>query len=505
MTTSNSPRNSVIRRPSRLAPDGLERLRAAAAARGGQLLTDRYLGVSERYRFRCQQGHKWDAIGYAVLRGDWCPQCGHEKTGRARRDPEGLARLQAAAAAKGGICLSQTYTSQSARYRFRCAQGHEWATVGSKVFVGNWCPLCGNEKIGAALRDRQGLARLQAAAAAKGGECLSQTYTNQSAHYRFRCAQGHEWEATAGSVLRGGHWCRWCRSEKIGLALRDRQGLARLHAAAAAKGGECLSQTYTTQSAHYRFRCAQGHEWETIGRLVLDGNWCQRCSSQRRADKKKEGPDLARVDPEGLARLHAAAAAKGGVCLSQTYMGQSMRYRFRCAQGHEWEAVGTTVLQGGWCRPCSYEKRSLNSRDPEGLARLQAAAVAKGGVCLSEVYTNQRARYRFRCALGHEWETMGNCVVSGSWCIFCADAAHRLDITHFQAIAAERGGECLSPVYRDRFTKLTWMCHKGHVWQALGNKIKQGTWCPECAHANRITRADSKARRRYRAVPFQDP
>ncbi len=33
-------------------------------------------------------------------------------------------------------------------------------------------------------------------------------------------------------------------------------------------------------------------------------------------------------------------------------------------------------------------------------------------------------------------------------------------------------------------------------------QIKQGSWCPECAHANKITRANSKARRRYGNAPL---
>ena len=258
---------------------------------------------------------------------------------------------------------------------------------------------------------------------------------------------------------------------------------------AAARGGQMLDDRYLGVAAYYRLRCGQGHEWEATGNSVLGGSWCRQCSDEKRS--------LALRDPEGLARLQAAAAAKGGVCLSKIYTTGSARYRFRCAQGHEWVATGRLVINGSWCRQCSDEEKSLMLRDPEGLARVQAAAAAKGGVCLSETYTGVSGRYRFRCAQGHEWETQADTVLRHGWCARCAHDARRVGIEVYQEIAAQRGGQCLSQVYYDYKTKLTWMCHKGHVWQAIPGSIRQGTWCPECANANKITRANSPARTRY--------
>jgi len=264
-------------------------------------------------------------------------------------------------------------------------------------------------------------------------------------------------------------------------------GLERLRAIAAAHGGQLLDDRYLGIQVRYRFRCRQGHEWRATGNAIFSRHsWCRLC--------RNEENSLASRDPEGLARLQAAAAAKGGVCLSQSYTNQAAHYRFRCGQGHEWETLGHSVLGGTWCRRCNEKEKSRESLDPEGLARLQAAAAAKGGVCLSEAYTGINGRYRFRCAQGHEWETDGRRVIRGLvWCLHCSrDPEGRIAICH--EIAAQRGGQCLSQVYHNSTTKLTWMCDKGHIWDALASNIKRGTWCPQCVRINKITRGFENSR-----------
>ena len=50
-----------------------------------------------------------------------------------------------------------------------------------------------------------------------------------------------------------------------------------------------------------------------------------------------------------------------------------------------------------------------------------------------------------------------------------------------QELAASKGGKCLSKVYVDSHTKLTWECSQGHAWDAKPNNVSNGTWCPICS------------------------
>lgn len=315
------------------------------------------------------------------------------------------------------------------------------------------------------------LETLQAVAKARGGECLDTEFTTRSAHYRFRCARGHEWEAVGSGVLRGS-WCLQCSLIERSHAYRDREGLARLQTLAAAKGGECLATEYLGQKAKYRFRCAEGHEWQTTGHRLIHEAWCPQCARQAQSQRH----------PQGLQRLQAQAEALGGICVSTEYTGAASRYTFRCAVGHEWDAIGGSVLAGRWCRQCARRKHAQLMADPEGLARLQAAARKQGGECLSDEYTTQGAFYSFRCTHGHTWMARGSKILKGQWCFRCAADARKLGIEVAHQIALERGGLCLSDAYETSTVKLRWQCGQSHEWEATMESIRQDHWCPRCAY-----------------------
>lgn len=266
-------------------------------------------------------------------------------------------------------------------------------------------------------------------------------------------------------------------------------GLARLQQAARGRGGECLSSECLGQAARYSFRCAAGHAWEVAGSDVLRGAWCRLCAHEQR------GKQL--LSPDGLGRLQQAAAARGGACLSDAYLGQGKTYRFRCMHGHEWETRGNPVLRGAWCPDCAYVEKGKRMVRPDGLARLQAVAVAKGGACLSTVYLGNAHRYQFCCWCGHEWDAIAESVCQGAWCQACARRKKRLSIEDARKAAHARGGQCLSTAYVNNSTKMSWLCDRGHVWQTAFAVVRTGKWCPTCANMARITNAKFKARQRY--------
>lgn len=61
---------------------------------------------------------------------------------------------------------------------------------------------------------------MRGAAKFRGGECLSETMENGEIFrpLKWKCAFGHEFEATPNLVLRGGHWCPECERSKWNFA-----------------------------------------------------------------------------------------------------------------------------------------------------------------------------------------------------------------------------------------------------------------------------------------------
>lgn len=96
--------------------------------------------------------------------------------------------------------------------------------------------------------------------------------------------------------------------------------------------------------------------------------------------------------------MQALAKKRRGQCLSKKYVHSETKLRWRCAKGHEWEASPSNVKRrGSWCPACVGLLRGT-------IEQMQALAKARDGVCLSTVYVNNKAKLRWRCAEGHEWD-----------------------------------------------------------------------------------------------------
>jgi hypothetical protein len=174
---------------------------------------------------------------------------------------------------RGGECLSKEYFSASKRLWFRCDNGHEWETQSSNIRNGgNWCPYCANKV-------PHTLELIQQIAVSRGGQCLSSEYKNANRKLRWRCSKGHEWEATASSVKNRETWCSICGYDKVASALS--LDLEEMQVLAQERGGKCLSTEYPRgRKKKIRWRCVEGHEWESAPAAVKHARqWCPICST----------------------------------------------------------------------------------------------------------------------------------------------------------------------------------------------------------------------------------
>jgi hypothetical protein len=453
----------LYQRPRRAGRDGpTEHQRAAlvemqeiASERGGWCLSTRYEDSQTRLRWRCRQNHEWEAIPISVTQGSWCGAC-------AGVVPGTLEQMHALAAERGGQCLSTRYRHGRVKLQWRCAEGHEWAMESERVKAGQWCPDCGGTK-------RLTIEAMQALAKERGGACLSTAYVRLSEPLRWRCAEGHEWDASASSVKTASAWCPACAGVK-------KPKLDDLQAHARDRGGACLAEQYRNSTEAVPWRCGEGHTWSAPWSRIHRGAWCPDCARDRRRLPK---PRLT------LEVMHTYAAKFGGQCLSDRYVNCNTKLTWRCAAGHVFEAVQSSVAAGHWCPDCGGARRG-------SLADLVAVARARGGDCLSREYLGVSASYRWRCAEGHEWNAVAGNVKHGTWCPVCS-GRHALGIDVLDALARERGGVCLSRVYVNSQTHLRWRCAESHEWEAIPASIRRGSWCPVCALDRRVSRtADAR-------------
>lgn len=175
-----------------------------------------------------------------------------------------------------------------------------------------------------------------------------------------------------------------------------------------------------------------------------------------------------------LEHAREAAKARGGVCLSDTYVNTMTHLRWRCHLGHEWTTCLSKIKNcGRWCPDCAHRRKLT-------IDAAHKVATERGGRCLSTEYVNCEALLQWECSKGHTWmASIHNIKNHPSWCPECAGVT-KWTIEELEVIAVENGGHILSTEYVNSQTHMEWICQYGHKWSAVSNSIVQGSWCPIC-------------------------
>eukprot|EP00971_Amphidinium_carterae_P071255 1409110-Amphidinium_carterae.1 len=158
----------------------------------------------------------------------------------------------------------------------------------------------------------------------------------------------------------------------------------------------------------------------------------------------RRGLSLLGRQPLGLAVAHSLASAKGGTCVSQEYV--------TCAGKAPWtleDAIALAARGGGSC---------LADDIPNSTIALQWMCAA--GHTFKSSVSNIRKRLK----------------KSTSWCPVCSRSSKKAMATNeAQDVARQRGGLCVSDGYTDSHATMQWKCAVGHTWHARLSSIKQGT------------------------------
>ncbi len=402
-------------------------------------LSDVYINGTTKYQWQCPAGHLFSR-SWAEARKcpdiRWCQEC--KKGGK-------IELLRTYAQERNGKCLSQKYINDKTRYDWECKNGHCWSTNWNTMFhKKSWCGECRKYT----LRD------LHRKAKENGGKCLSQEYINDQTYYDWECKRGHQFSAVWSSINTKNSWCKECIKDTIAIMKEYAQK----------RGGDCLSEKYTSSRDKYIFICSNKHVWEAQwGSMKHKNSWCNECRKYT------------------ISELQQHAKKKAGRLLSTEYINNNTRYEWECKEGHRWIASWDNVLNGGtWCRECSYASRTYKTGKRYTISDLQIIASEKGGLCLSDKYISTDTRYIWKCKRGHTWKTtFGNVFYNGTWCSQC----QKLSLKEAQEIAKERGGRCLSENYINRRENMEWECGKGHRWFSTLGSIKYGkVWCTICRY-----------------------
>ncbi len=490
----------------------IEEFQKIAASRNSKCLSDEYEGNDVGLRWQCEYTHIWEARPSSIKMGRWCPKCAVKLRGDKRR--YSIKELQELARSKGGECISKEYLYSGEKLQWRCADGHTWWAPPYGI-KSHWCSICAQglservcRKTFEAIFKEQFQSRkpswLQGLLGGRmelDGYCekleLAFEYQGEQ-HYKqhelFHKDATFEERQQLDELKR--RLCKehnivlievpytvdyrkmfeWIINEclKHGVTIPETdwidytkldayspKRLKELQEIAAKRGGECLSEAYLGANVKMKWKCSEGHIWETLPKVIKRGNWCATCSGRHQWK---------------IEDMRKVAEAKSGKCLSEEYVDNTTKLRWQCKYGHQWESAPSNVLSGNWCSNCAGMMR-LTIEDMRRLAE------TRGGKCLSDKYINTKTKLKWQCAKGHIWDAKPGNVKHSTWCPHCI-GRHKT-IEDMQAVAKERGGNFLSPKYLGSHKKHTWRCKEHHIWSATPHHILHGTWCPICYRMKR--------------------
>jgi hypothetical protein len=404
---------------------------------------------------------------------------------------------------------------------WRCPAGpdHLWeVAVSHRTMGGTGCPFCSGRLPSAA----NNLAVVYPGLAdewhpTKNGDLRPEDVTPGSGRpVYWKCARGHEWQTSPAQRMM--HGCPFCAGRRVA----PEHSLAALAPAVArqwdrAKNGDLTPHDVTVSSSRQVFwKCPKGpdHRWQTtVHNRGAVGRGCPFCKGQRLSVTNS----LATCLPELAREWHPT---KNGELTPRDVVARAaLRAFWRCASGHEWQAVvaaragrreddataGEQAATGTGCPYCSNHlvspTNSLAARFPE-LAR-EWHPTKNGRLAPNDVAAHSHRRVWWRCASGHEWRTSvvtrvghrpGRAVAgSGSKCSACPYCANRLAsptnslAARFPELARE-----WHPMKNGRLTprdvlpgtrrRVWWRCRLRHEWQTSpANRSSGGTSCPRCA------------------------
>ncbi len=439
-------------------------------------------------------------------------------------------------AEKGGIIIGEPAVENGVRFvSIRCAGGHIWRPrVSHLVSSKSWCPECYGNK-------PHTIEDMHRIATARGGRCISTEYHGLRIALTWECMYEHQWDATPNNVKNCGSWCPHCKinvgEELVRAALEEAfpgHYFPRTRKEPWMQGLELdgfnkdLRLAFEYQGIQHSQQVDHFHRKDGAfeAQLERDQLTADRCLDEmvslltiphiikhkdirqyvRRELEKLGWPfaleaivksdnefyDSVRArgpsTEEQYARICAIAITKGGVCLSERYLGYRVPMHFRCGEGHEFDATPEAIDQPEYrgprfCPECGGTRRK---EDQELKDLVESCGYQFVSVTSRSVGGRTRRIIQVVCPAGHEIETLWDnfCPKDGKPRKGCAKCHHvnvgnskRGDTTEWQ----RKHNLVLQGDYKNRTTSHVWLCENGHTFSGSYQCLKQKeTPCTPC-------------------------
>ena len=360
---------------------------------------------------------------------------------------------------------------------WKCFEGHTWETTPGHRARGQGCPYCGNRKVLVGFNDLV-TTHPEVAIEADGWDPKQFTAGSHSKK-SWKCSLGHTWEVAIAFRARGGTNCPTCAGKKVRAGFNDLE--SKFPEVSVEAFGWDPSTVSASSAKEVQWKCPLGHIYlaRVYSRTGLNPTGCSICSNR---EVLAGFNDLATTHPKIAPHAYEWDP-------TQVSAGMAAKKKWKCANGHIYEAAIYVVTSGHGCGVCANLViqdgiNDLATSHPE----LSKFAV---GWDPSKTHSGSGNIVEWKCQQGHTFKaSILNRAQKGTGCSVCNNKTvqvgfNDLSTTH-PLLALQANGWDPTTRTAESHVKASWKCERGHEWLAQINSRSRGRSCPICSNQKTI-------------------
>ena len=252
----------------------------------------------------------------------------------------------------------------------------------------------------------------------------------------------------------------------------------------------CLKPENYTAGSNKRlwWKCSKGHEWQATIAVRNSGSGCPYCAGRYAV---RGIDDLKTANPDFISEWNYEK--NRDLNPEDFKLNSNQRVWWKCAKGHEWQALISNRCIGRGCPYCAGQMVIPGINDLQSINPSLAAEWdydKNDGLTPENVMPNSTKKIWWKCKRDHEWQAIIGNRNKGAGCPFCAGKKAIKGFNDLKTVnptlAAEWNYEKNLDLLPENMLpnsgkKVWWKCSKGHEWQATIAHRNHGRGCPYCS------------------------
>jgi Zn finger protein HypA/HybF involved in hydrogenase expression len=313
-----------------------------------------------------------------------------------------------------------------------------------------------------------------------------QEYLGVHHYYHWECLHcSNKWTAPFQRVRSGKHGCPECGSKRVGNknVISEQQFLDRLNERNVENSPVEYVSGYLGMTKKCVFRCmACLNEWNASPKTIVRGHGCPECA------KSKVSGHLY-THAEFISRINDANHKRGSIIMpveETAYIGYRNKMNFVCEEGHIWNTLPETIMNGYGCPYCS---GTASRKTVDAIAQItEKWPLLQIDGELKDIL-GRRETFAVKCENGHTWKATYERLMNGNYCPHCYGNAKDSQEVFIAKVAAVSPTIEVLGEYVNSSTKVLVKCLScSHEWSSMGTTLKNGYGCPNCARNKKYSK-----------------